>query len=131
MNKIFCWFRNDILKTINYKKKIFPAVVINILCTHQSAATHKVSIQKYLLVFTWSFNYKDFWYFTKNLCLTLPTFEFQDSCTAKRKLERLHFSTSSSFFKIWSACSCEFKAYFWSFWTLYHLLFDLETIGVN
>ena len=51
--------------------------------------------------------------------------------TAKRKLERLQFSTSSSFFKIWSACSCEFKAYFWTFWALYHLLFDLETIGVN
>ena len=29
-------------------------------------------------------------------------------CTAKRKLERLQFSTSSSFFKIWSACSCNF-----------------------
>ena len=34
--------------------------------------------------------------------------------TAKRKLERLQFSTSSSFVKIWSACSCEFKAYFWT-----------------
>ena len=32
--------------------------------------------------------------------------------TAKRKLERLQFSTSSSFVKIRSACSCEFKAYF-------------------
>ena len=32
--------------------------------------------------------------------------------TAKKKLERLQFSTSSSFFKILSACSCEFKAYF-------------------
>ena len=52
-------------------------------------------------------------------------------CTAKRKLERLKFSTSSSFVKIWSACSCKFKAYFWTFWALYHLLFDLETIGVN
>ena len=51
--------------------------------------------------------------------------------TAKRKLERLQFSTSSSFVKIWSACSCEFKAYFWTFWALYQLLFDLETIGVN
>ena len=51
--------------------------------------------------------------------------------TAKKNLERLQFSTSSSFFKIWSACSCEFKAYFWTFWALYHLLFDLETIGVN
>ena len=51
--------------------------------------------------------------------------------TAKRKLERLQFSTSSSFVKIWSACSCEFKAYFWTFLALYHLLFDLETIGVN
>ena len=51
--------------------------------------------------------------------------------TAKRKLERLQFSTSSSFAKIWSACSCEFKAYIWTFWALYHLLFDLETIGVN
>ena len=28
--------------------------------------------------------------------------------TAKRKLERLQFLTSSSFVKIWSACSCEF-----------------------
>ena len=52
-------------------------------------------------------------------------------CTAKRKVERLQFSTSSSFVKIWSVCSCEFKAYFWTFWALYHLLFDLETIGVN
>ena len=51
--------------------------------------------------------------------------------TAKRKLERLQFSTSSSFVKIWSACSCEFKAYFWTFWAFYHLLFVLETIGVN
>ena len=34
--------------------------------------------------------------------------------TAKRNLERLQFSTSSSFVKIWSACSCEFKAYFWT-----------------
>ena len=51
--------------------------------------------------------------------------------TAKRKLERRQFSTSSSFVKIWSACSCEFKAYFWTFWALYHLLFDLESIGVN
>ena len=51
--------------------------------------------------------------------------------TAKRKLEILQFSTSSSFVKIWSACSCKFKAYFWTFWALYHLLFDLETIGVN
>ena len=51
--------------------------------------------------------------------------------TAKRKLERLQFSTSSSFVKIGSACSCEFKSYFVTFWALYHLLFDLETIGVN
>ena len=48
-----------------------------------------------------------------------------------RKLERLQISTSSSFVKIWSACSCEFRAYFWTFWALYHLLFDLATIGVN
>ena len=32
--------------------------------------------------------------------------------TAKIKLERLQFSTSSSFVKIRSACSCEFKTYF-------------------
>ena len=38
--------------------------------------------------------------------------------TAKRKLERHQFSTSSLFVKIWSACSCEFKAYFWIFWAL-------------
>ena len=50
--------------------------------------------------------------------------KLQIMCTAKRKLERLQFST-------WSACNCEFKAYFWTFWALYHLLFDLETIGVN
>ena len=30
--------------------------------------------------------------------------------TAKRKLERHQFSTSSLFVKIWSSCSCEFKA---------------------
>ena len=51
--------------------------------------------------------------------------------TAKRKLERLQFSTSSSFVKIWSVCCCEFKAYFLTFWALYHLLFDLETNGVH
>ena len=51
--------------------------------------------------------------------------------TAKRKLERLLFSTSSLFVKIWSACSCKFKAYFWTFWALYNLFFDLETIRVN
>ena len=51
--------------------------------------------------------------------------------TAKRKLERLQFSTSSSFVKIWSASSCEFKAYFWTFSALYHLLFYVVTIGVN
>ena len=51
--------------------------------------------------------------------------------TAKRKLERLQFSTSSSFVKIWSPCSWEFKAYFLTFWALHRLLFDLETIGVN
>ena len=56
-------------------------------------------------------------------------FRYED--TAKRRLERLQFSTSSSFVKIWSACSCEFKAYFWTFWALYHVHFDLETIGVN
>ena len=33
-------------------------------------------------------------------------------CTAKRKLERRQFSTLSSFVKILSACSCEFKVYF-------------------
>ena len=48
----------------------------------------------------------------------LKYFFYQFSLTAKRKLERLHFSTSSSFVKIWSACSCEFKAYFWTFWAL-------------
>ena len=51
--------------------------------------------------------------------------------TAKKKLERLQFWTSSSFFKIWSACSGKFKAYFLTLWALYHLLFDLETSGVN
>ena len=39
--------------------------------------------------------------------------------TANRKLERLQFSTSSSFFKIRSACSGEFKVYFWTFWAWY------------
>ena len=59
-------------------------------------------------------NYRSLWYFTAN-----------------RKLERLQFSNSSSFVKIWSACSCEFKAFFWTFWALYNLLFYLETVGVN
>ena len=58
-------------------------------------------------------------------------FEASWAGTAKRKLERLQFSTSSSFVKIWSACRCEFKAYFWTFQALYHLLFDLGIIGVN
>ena len=35
--------------------------------------------------------------------------------TAKSKLERRQFSTSTSFVKIWSPCSCEFKAYFVNF----------------
>ena len=51
--------------------------------------------------------------------------------TAKSKVGRLQFWTSSSFVKIWSACNCESKAYFWTFWALHHLLFDVETIGVN
>ena len=51
--------------------------------------------------------------------------------TAKTKLERLWFSTSSSFVKIWSAFSFVFKAYCWTFLALYHLFFDLETIGIN
>ena len=66
--------------------------------------------------------------------LNFQLFLFEFECcavTAKRKLERRQFSTSSSFVKIWSACNCELKAYFWTFWALYHLLFDLETIGVN
>ena len=61
----------------------------------------------------------------------LGGFQLEFVSTAKWKLERLQFSTSSLFVKIWSACSCEFKAYFWPFVALYHLLFDLETIGVN
>ena len=79
----------------------------------------KVRASQIKKVFVWT----DFWakiYSRQNMIFT-----------AKRKLDRLQFSTSSSFVKIWSACSCEFKAYFWTFWTLYHLLFDLETIGVN
>ena len=51
--------------------------------------------------------------------------------SAKRKLERLQFSTSSLFVKFWSACSFEFNVYFWTFWALYHLFIDLETIGVD
>ena len=43
--------------------------------------------------------------------------------TAKTKLERLQFSTSSLFFKIWSTCSCEFKAYFFYFSGLYTTCF--------
>ena len=42
----------------------------------------------------------------------------QNFVTAKRKLERHQFSTSSLFVKIWSACSCEFKAYLLTFWAL-------------
>ena len=61
----------------------------------------------------------------------LTIFKTSRWITAERKLERLQFSTSSSFFKIWSACGCEFKAYFWTFWAVCHLFFDLETIGVN
>ena len=44
---------------------------------------------------------------------------YQGSITAKRKLEILQFSTSSSYVKIWSVCSGKFKAYFWTFWALY------------
>jgi hypothetical protein len=38
-------------------------------------------------------------------------------------------SIRTSFVKIWIACSYEFKSNFWIFRCLYHLLFDLETIG--
>ena len=61
----------------------------------------------------------------------IPKYTVPRHSTAKRKLERLQFSTSSSFVKIWSACSCKFQAHFWTFWALYLLFFDLQTIGVN
>ena len=31
---------------------------------------------------------------------------------------KMSIFNSSSFVKIWSACSCEFKALFWTFWAL-------------
>ena len=71
------------------------------------------------------------WFESLLLARYIRKFLISFTYTAKRKLERLQFSASSSFVKIWSACSCEFKAYFWTFWALYHLLFDLETIEVN
>ena len=49
--------------------------------------------------------------------------------TAKRKLERLQFSTSSSFVKIVPVV-VNFKPIFELF-GLYNTCFDLETIGVN
>ena len=45
------------------------------------------------------------------------------------KYERHKMSIGTSFVKIWNACSCEFKPNFLIFWCLYHLRFDLETIG--
>ena len=50
-------------------------------------------------------------------------------CTVQQKLERLQFSTSSPFFKIWSACSCEIKGYFWTLWaTCFFIWKPLELI---
>ena len=69
--------------------------------------------------------------FEKNVSLGSKKITIYFSSTAKRKLERLQFSTSSSFVKILSVCNCEFKAYFWTFRAYYHLLFDVESIGVN
>ena len=82
--------------------------------------------------FFWGFMLLLCWYQAIKFLLTKRWLTYGvERCTAKRKLERLQFLTSSSFVKIWSACNGEFKAYFWTFWSLYHLLFDLETIGVN
>ena len=79
---------------------------------------------KEAFIFSWS---RHFNYISRIFFENVASWRY----TAKRKLERLQFSTSSSFVKIWSACSCEFKAYLLTFWALYHLFFDLETIGVN
>ena len=51
-------------------------------------------------------------------CQFISWTNWVNSGTAKRKLESLQFSTSSSFVKIWIACSCEFKGYIWTFWAL-------------
>ena len=64
-----------------------------------------------------------------NICKVIFIYLFIDQAqwifyTAKRKLERLQFSTSSSFVKIWSACSCKFKAYLWTFLGLIQLAFQ-------
>ena len=40
-------------------------------------------------------------------------------------------SMGTSFVKIWLVCSCEFKPNFLIFWCLYHLFFDLKTIGAG
>ena len=37
----------------------------------------------------------------------------------------------TSYVKIWSVCNLEFNANSLTFWGLYHLSFDLETIGVR
>ena len=47
----------------------------------------------------------------KSFSSLIKEYGFKTSSTAKRKLERLQFSTLSSFVKISSACSCEFKAH--------------------
>ena len=51
--------------------------------------------------------------------------------TAKRKLERRQFSTSSSFVKIEVPVVVNLKHIFELFGALHHLLFDLENMGVN
>ena len=68
--------------------------------------------------FSWKRREETFsWDFLNNFSYRYLLYIFE--VTAKRKLDRLQFSTSSSFVKIWSACSCEFKAYCWTFWALY------------
>ena len=56
---------------------------------------------------------------------------FDRSVTAKRKLERLQVSTSSSFSKFEVPVVVNLKHIFELFGLYTHLLFDLETIGVN
>ena len=45
-----------------------------------------------------------------------PLKKIEEVHTAKKKLERLQFSTSSSFFKIWSAVVVNLKHIFELFW---------------
>ena len=114
LNNIFSWFMNKLW-----------VLKINIQFKNQGAVKQKKTLSHLGLLRLNILEWSHFWSPEKQIQKKVDFWKFRYRVTAKRKLERLQFSISSSFFKIWSACSCEFKVYFWTFWALYHLLFYL------